>query len=117
MKSSIFTREATQKLVNEEVSQLLVENLPWKSNLLIEKAEEFIPSSKRENMIKEWVKHHILLKSQSSEEMYEWMERSNAPQPLQRLTWSESPGIDASETFEARLASFLNTVSDNTSHQ
>jgi hypothetical protein len=111
MRGGMFHRNATEAIMDKEVSQYLVKDLCWEDNLLIDEAEKFISSDDREEMIRRWVKDGIL--KRQGDDKYEWMNKSKAPDPLQRLTWSESPGIAAVETFEARVAEFFNEVSGN----
>jgi hypothetical protein len=105
----MFQRDATEAIMDKEVSQCLVKDLRWEDNLLIDEAEVFISSDDREEMIHRWIKDEILRRQGGDK--YEWMNKSKAPDPLQRMTWSESPGITAAETFEARVAEFFNEVS------
>lgn len=107
----MFHRNITEAIMDKEVSQCLVKGLPWENNTLIEEADSFISSCNREEMIKRWAKDEIL--RHQGDDKYEWMEKSKAPNPLERTTWSESPGITAAETFEARIAAFFNEVSGN----
>ena len=81
--------------------------LPWDHNRLIDEADDFISPDRREKMIKKWIDKKILLRSGDK---YEWTKESMAPD-LQRMTWSEPPGIEPAETFEARVAEFFNKVS------
>jgi hypothetical protein len=107
----MFHRNATEALMDEEVSQFLVKDLRWEDNILIREAEGFLSSSARERMIDSWVKEEGILQSQSPGQ-YEWTAKSKAPEPLQRITWVELPGKKVNETFEARVAEFLNEVSE-----
>jgi hypothetical protein len=107
----MFHRNATEALMDEEVSQFLVKDLPWEDNILIREAEGFLSSSEREEMIDSWVKEEGILRSQSPGQ-YEWTAKSKAPEPLQRMTWVELVGTNDNETFEACVAEFLNEVSE-----
>jgi hypothetical protein len=101
--------------MEQEVSQFIVRDLPWKDNLLIKQADGFMPTSMREKMIQNWVNHTNILKPPDGPaSKYEWTAKSKAPNPFQRQTWSEPVGTKSEETFEARVADFLNEVSEDT---
>jgi hypothetical protein len=103
----MFQRDATEAIMDKEVSQCSVKDLRWDRNRLIDEADDFISPDRRETMINKWIDKKILLRSGDT---YEWTEESMAPD-LQRMTWSEPPGIKPAETFEARVAEFFNKVS------
>jgi hypothetical protein len=99
--------------MEQEVSQFFVGDLPWEDNLLIKQAESFMPTLVREKMIQKWVnKTDVLRLPDGPAGKYEWTAKSKAPNPLQRQDWVEPVGTKADETFEARVADFLNEVSE-----
>jgi hypothetical protein len=61
----MFHRNATEALMDEEVSQFLIKDLRWEDNILIQEAEGFLSSSAQERMINLWVKEEGILRSQS----------------------------------------------------
>lgn len=112
----MFHRGATEALMEQELEKFVVEDLPWKDNLLIKQAEGFMPTSMGEKMIQNWVNKTNILKPPGPGDpasKYEWTAKSKAPN-LQRQTWSDPVGTKANETFEARVADFLNEVSEDT---
>ena len=108
MRGPMFQRDTTETIMDKEVSQCLVKDVSWEQNRLIDEAEAFISSDGREKMIKKWIDDKTLLQDGDK---YKWTKKSEAPDPLQRTTWSELPGIMPAETFEARVAEFFNKVS------
>ena len=107
----MFQWNATEAIMDKEVSQCFIKDLRWDCNRLIDEADNFISPNCRETMIKKWIDKKILLQSGNT---YEWTEESMAPD-LQHITWSEPPGIKPAETFEARVAKFFNKVSGDDS--
>jgi hypothetical protein len=109
----MFHRNDTEALVDEEVSKFFVKDLRWEDNTLIRQSEGFLSSFQRKAMINLWSKdsEEGILRPQGPDQ-YEWTARSKAPEPLQRKTWVELPGTKVDETFEARVADFLNEVSE-----
>src|SRR5882757_3483925 len=80
----MFHRNDIETLVDEEVSQFLIKDLPWEDNLLIRQADSFIPSSSRKRMIDWWAGKQGILEHQGIGK-YEWTAKSKAPQPLQQF--------------------------------
>jgi len=107
----MFHRNDTETLVDEEVSQFLIKDLPWEDNLLIRQADSFIPSSSRKRMIDWWAGKQGILEHQGIGK-YEWTAKSKASQPLQCTTWVELPKTKANETYEAHVTKFFNQVSE-----
>lgn len=109
----MFHRNDTEALMDEEASRLFVKDLLWEDNILIRQADGFLSFSQREAMIKVWSRdsEKAILRPQGPDQ-YEWTAKSRAPEPLQRDTWAEKTGTKANETFEARVAEFLNEVSE-----
>ena len=100
--------------MDEEVSQFCIRDLPWEGNLLIKQAEDFMQTWMRESMIQDWVnKTNILRLPDGPAGKYEWTAKSKAPNPLQCKTWAEPLDMEADETFEARIADFLNQMSED----
>lgn len=108
----MFHRKDTEALMDEEVLTLFVKNLRWEDNILIRQAEGFLSSSQRKAMIDLWSKDSEGILRPQGRGQYEWTAKSKAPKPLQRETWVELPGTKPNETFEARIAEFLNEVSE-----
>jgi hypothetical protein len=55
----MFHRNDTETLVDKEVSQFLIKDLPWEDNLLIRQADGFISSLSRKQMIDWWAGKHM----------------------------------------------------------
>src|SRR6267154_481939 len=72
--SAMFQRNVIENILDQEVFEHTVVDLPWDSNILINRAECFLPSPDREEMINEWVDVGVLRLSKpegpDSDDMY-----------------------------------------------
>lgn len=91
-----------------EIGSLLVRDLPWSDNRLINSADEFLSPTQRNTMIERWTRPNGILAATKGS--YEWTAASKAPLPLQRKNWLQEAGIPLDQTFESLLTNFFNEV-------
>ncbi|KAG1718664.1 hypothetical protein EDD22DRAFT_963719 [Suillus occidentalis] len=91
-----------------EISSLLVHDLPWCDNRLIDIADIFISPTQRDTMIHRWTRPGGALVENKG--AYEWTAISKAPLPLQRSNWLEPVGTPVDKTYEWLLCNSFNEV-------
>ncbi|KAG1842412.1 hypothetical protein DFJ58DRAFT_732088 [Suillus subalutaceus] len=91
-----------------EIGSLLVRDLPWCDNCLIDIADVFISPAQRDTMIHRWTRPGGALVENKG--AYEWTAISKAPLPLQHSNWLELVGTPVDKTYERLLSNFFNEV-------
>lgn len=103
-----FKHRNIDTAMKAEIGSLLVRDLPWSDNRLINSADEFLSPTQRNTMIERWTRPNGILAATKGS--YEWTAASKAPLPLQRKNWLQEAGIPLDQTFESLLTNFFNEV-------
>ncbi|KAG1744730.1 hypothetical protein EDB19DRAFT_1906443 [Suillus lakei] len=91
-----------------EIGFLLVRDLPWCNNCLIDSADSFIPPTQCDVVIRRWARLGGALAENKG--VYQWTAISKVPMPLQRNNWLELVSTPVDKTYESLLTIFFNEV-------
>ncbi|KAG1895213.1 uncharacterized protein F5891DRAFT_1194421 [Suillus fuscotomentosus] len=103
-----FKHRDIDSAMKAEIGSLLICDLPWCDNRLIDVADEFLSPTQCNTMIQRWARPNGVLTETKG--TYEWTAASKAPLPLQRKNWLEEAGTPLDQTFESCLTNFFNEI-------